>query len=48
MPKAGEVLAALQRDGWVELRRKETHRSLAKGDRRATWAWHDGNDLGAA
>ena len=20
--------------------------SLAKGDRRATWAWHDGDDLG--
>jgi predicted RNA binding protein YcfA (HicA-like mRNA interferase family) len=36
MPKAGEVLAALQRDGWVKLRRKESHRSLAKGDRRAT------------
>jgi hypothetical protein len=36
MPQAGEGLAALQRDGWVELRRKEPRRSLAKGDRRAT------------
>ena len=46
MPKAAQVLAALRRDGWIEVRRSGSHRRLAKGDRRVTWAWHDGADLG--
>jgi predicted RNA binding protein YcfA (HicA-like mRNA interferase family) len=46
MAKAARVLAALKRDGWVEVRRKGSHRWLAKGERRGTWAWHDGDDLG--
>lgn len=46
MPKAARILAALQRDGWVEVRRRGSHRLLAKGTRRAVWAWHDGSDLG--
>jgi predicted RNA binding protein YcfA (HicA-like mRNA interferase family) len=28
MPKAARVLAALQRDGWVEIYRKGSHRRL--------------------
>ena len=48
MPKAMQVLAALKRDGWVELRRSGSHRWLAKGEKRVTWAWHDGADLGNA
>ena len=46
MPKASRVLAALKRDGWIEIRRKGSHRWLAKGEQRALWAWHDGDDLG--
>jgi len=46
MPKAARVLAALKRDGWVEVRRKGSHCWLAKGDARGTWTWHDGDDLG--
>ncbi len=40
MPKAAQVLAALKRDGWSEIRR------LKKGDDERTWAFHDGRDLG--
>jgi hypothetical protein len=29
---AGQVLAGPQRDGWVEVPRKRSHRSPAKGD----------------
>lgn len=46
VPKAAQVLAGLRRDGWVEIRRRGSHRLLAKGNRRAVWAWHDGSDLG--
>jgi len=46
MPKAARVLAALRRDGWIEVRRRGSHRWLAKGDRGVVWAWHDGSDLG--
>jgi predicted RNA binding protein YcfA (HicA-like mRNA interferase family) len=46
MPKAARILAALHRDGWVEVRRRGSHRLLAKGNRRVVWAWHDGSDLG--
>src|SRR5664280_581799 len=34
MPKAARVLAALQRDGWTETRRRGSHRVLVKDDRR--------------
>ncbi|MDN5750074.1 MAG: type II toxin-antitoxin system HicA family toxin [Pseudonocardia sp.] len=46
MAKAARVLAALQRDGWVEVRRRGSHRVLVKGDRRVIFAFHDGADLG--
>jgi len=46
MPKAAQVLAALQRDGWIELRREGSHRRLGKGGVEKTWAFHDGRDLG--
>ncbi len=46
MPKAKQVLVALNRDGWVEVRRKGSHRFLIRGDAYQTWAYHDGDDLG--
>ncbi len=46
MPKAARVLAALKRDGWVEVRRTGSHRRLQKGNASETWAYHDGRDLG--
>ena len=46
MSKAAQVLAALKRDGWVEVRRKGSHRQMRKGDKAATWAYHEGEDLG--
>jgi len=46
MPKARQVLAGLQRDGWVIVRSRGSHRTLRKGERQTTWAWHDGADLG--
>jgi predicted RNA binding protein YcfA (HicA-like mRNA interferase family) len=46
MPKAARVLAALKRDGWIEIYRKGSHRRLQKGDIRRTCAFHDGFDLG--
>jgi predicted RNA binding protein YcfA (HicA-like mRNA interferase family) len=46
MPKAAQVLAGLRRDGWVEVRRTGSHRTLQKGDRIGLWAFHDGRDLG--
>jgi predicted RNA binding protein YcfA (HicA-like mRNA interferase family) len=46
MAKAGRVLAALRRDGWIETRRSGSHRVLAKGDQQRIWAYHDGVDLG--
>lgn len=48
MPKAARVLAALKRDGWIEVRRNGSHRRLEKGSTARTWAWHDGLDLGKA
>jgi predicted RNA binding protein YcfA (HicA-like mRNA interferase family) len=33
--KASQVLAALKRDGWVEVRRSGSHRTLEKGGRRS-------------
>ena len=47
MAKAARVLAALRRDGWVEIRRSGSHRVLVKGDQQRIWAYHDGADLGA-
>ncbi len=46
MAKAARVLAALKRDGWVEIRRPGSHRVLVKGSRQRVWAYHDGVDLG--
>jgi len=47
MAKAARVLAALKRDGWVEVRRSGSHRVLAKGDQQRVWAYRDGVDLGS-
>ena len=46
MAKAARVLAALNRDGWVEVRRSGSHRVLTKDDRQRVWAYHDAVDLG--
>ncbi|MDP9372172.1 MAG: type II toxin-antitoxin system HicA family toxin [Chloroflexota bacterium] len=46
MPKAAQVLAALKRDGWQEIRRSGSHRTLRKGETARIWAFHDGTDLG--
>jgi predicted RNA binding protein YcfA (HicA-like mRNA interferase family) len=46
MAKASRVLAALVRDGWVETRRRGSHRVLVKDDRQRVWAYHDGVDVG--
>jgi len=46
MPKAAQVLAALRRDGWVQVRQVGSHRRLVKGRLGRTWAFHDGTDLG--
>jgi predicted RNA binding protein YcfA (HicA-like mRNA interferase family) len=46
MPKAAQVLAALKRDGWVQIRQRGSHRRLVKGPLKRTWAFHDGMDLG--
>ncbi|MBV9140452.1 MAG: type II toxin-antitoxin system HicA family toxin [Pseudonocardiales bacterium] len=46
MPKAARVLAALKRDGWIETRRRGSHRVLVKDDQQRVWAYHDGVDLG--
>ena len=46
MPKADQVLAALKRDGWVQIRQRGSHRQLVKGALKRTWAFHDGMDLG--
>jgi predicted RNA binding protein YcfA (HicA-like mRNA interferase family) len=46
MAKAARVLAALQRDGWVETRCSGSHRVLVKGKEQRIWAYHDGADLG--
>ena len=35
-----------KRDGWMETRRRESHRVLVKGDRQRIWAYHEGVDLG--
>ena len=46
MAKSGRVLAALKKDGWIEVRRAGSHRVLVKGDQQRVWAYHDGVDLG--
>jgi predicted RNA binding protein YcfA (HicA-like mRNA interferase family) len=46
MPKAAQVLAALKRDGWVQIRQRGSHRRLVKGASRRTWAFQDAMDLG--
>jgi predicted RNA binding protein YcfA (HicA-like mRNA interferase family) len=47
MPKASQVLAALKRDGWVQIRQRGSHRRLVKGPLKRTWAFHDGMELGS-
>lgn len=47
MAKAARILAALNRDGWVDSRRSGSHRVLVKGDQQRVWAYHDGVDLGS-
>jgi predicted RNA binding protein YcfA (HicA-like mRNA interferase family) len=46
MAEAARILAALPRDGWIEIRRSGSHRVLAKGSEQRVWAYHDGVDLG--
>jgi predicted RNA binding protein YcfA (HicA-like mRNA interferase family) len=46
MAKAAQVLAGLRRDGWVEIRRTGSHRTLQKGERTGVFAFHDRADLG--
>jgi predicted RNA binding protein YcfA (HicA-like mRNA interferase family) len=46
MAKAARVLAALNRDGWVETWRSGSDRVLVTGDQQRVWAYHDGVDLG--
>lgn len=46
MPRARDLLRRLQRDGWRTIRRGGSHRTLVRGDRQGTWAYHDGQDLG--
>jgi predicted RNA binding protein YcfA (HicA-like mRNA interferase family) len=46
MPKAAQVLAALRRDGWVQIRQRGSHRRLVKGPLKRTWAFLDGMELG--
>jgi predicted RNA binding protein YcfA (HicA-like mRNA interferase family) len=48
LAKAARVLAALKRDGWVEIRRRGSHRTLLKGGVKRTFAYHDPVDLGGA
>jgi len=45
MPKAAQVLAALKRDGWGQIRQRGSHRRLVKGPLKRTWAFHDGIEL---
>jgi len=42
MAKASRVLAALMRDGWVEARRRGSHRVLVKGHLQRVWAYLTG------
>lgn len=46
MPKASRVLAALKRDGWVQVHQKGSHRRLEKAGVRTTFAFHNSRDLG--
>ncbi len=46
MTKAKVVLAALKRDGWVEIRRSGSHRTLEKEGLKATFVHHQRDDLG--
>jgi predicted RNA binding protein YcfA (HicA-like mRNA interferase family) len=46
MPKARVVFRQLQRDGWKIIRQRGSHRFLGKDERRGTFAYHDGKDLG--
>lgn len=40
------MLAGLKRDGWVQIRRAGSHRTLQKGERTGLFAFRDKVDLG--
>jgi len=46
LAKAARVLAALERDGWIEVRRRGSHRILVKADVQRVFAYHHTVDLG--
>ena len=46
MAKAARVVAALQRDGWILIRQRGSHRILEKHSVRRVFAYHDAVDLG--
>jgi predicted RNA binding protein YcfA (HicA-like mRNA interferase family) len=46
MPKARQVLKALQRDGWQQCGDyRGSHVTIVKNGRCYRWAWHDSRDL---
>jgi predicted RNA binding protein YcfA (HicA-like mRNA interferase family) len=47
MPKAAKILAALKRDGRLQIRQRGSHRRLVKGPLKRTWSFHDGMELGS-
>jgi predicted RNA binding protein YcfA (HicA-like mRNA interferase family) len=46
--RAGRVLAALKRDGWVEARRLGSQRVLTRDGQRRVWAYRYGASLGSS
>ena len=45
MAKTARVVAALERDGWAQIRRHGSHRILEKNGVRRVFAFHDAVDL---
>ena len=46
MPRARDVYAALERDGWIQVHRSGSHIKMRKGHRQMEWAFHEAADLG--
>ena len=46
--KARQVLAVVMRIGWTELRQTGSHKTLERHGVKATWAFHDGDEIGPA
>ena len=46
MPKAKQVLAGLERDGWEQVRMRGSHRFMRKHGMSATFGHHIGSGLG--